>query len=255
MTIRVLTFNTLFRGRSRARLGALARVMEESDYDVVCLQEVVSPRNLAHLRRAAPSYPHIAHAAPFPVVRGGLVTLSRRPIVRRHFQSFAPSRPVRPEWLLRKGALFVRVRLPGGFLTVVNTHLSANMDMDWSPSNIYTRAEESELGQLAALIGRIGAAEPKVVLGDFNVPRAHALFRRFASATGLRDALGGDTAPTFRPEYAEIEPIDQVLVSPGIDAATRLRFKEHVRLPGGDRVPLSDHYAVEATLSFGADAA
>ncbi|MGH8967232.1 MAG: endonuclease/exonuclease/phosphatase family protein, partial [Actinomycetes bacterium] len=85
MKVRVLTFNTLFRGRSRARLSVLARLIEESDYDVVCLQEVISPRNLAHLRRAAESYPHVAHAPTFPVVRGGLVTLSRPPITRRHF--------------------------------------------------------------------------------------------------------------------------------------------------------------------------
>ncbi|TMQ95566.1 hypothetical protein ETD83_22370 [Actinomadura soli] len=250
MNVRVLTFNTLFRGRSRARLSELARLIEESDYDVVCLQEVISPRNLAHLRRAAKSYPHVAHAATFPVVRGGLVTLSRRPITRRHFQSFTPVRPARLEWLLRKGALFTRVRLPSGFLTIVNTHLSANMDMDWSMSNAYTRVEESELRELAALVGKLDAAEPKVVMGDFNVPRPHELFREFASATGLRDALDGDTAPTFRPEYAVLEPIDQVLVTPGIESTTRLLFQDHVRLADGHLVPLSDHYAVEATLTL-----
>ncbi|MGH3242921.1 MAG: endonuclease/exonuclease/phosphatase family protein [Spirillospora sp.] len=247
--VRVLTFNTLFRGRSRARLSSLAQLIEWSDYDVVCLQEVISPRNLAHLRRAATSYPHLAHAPAFPVVRGGLVTLSRRPITRRHFRSFTPIRPARLEWLLRKGALFTRVQLEDGFLTIVNTHLSANMDMDWAPSNAYTRAEESELDELAALIGRLDPAEPKVVMGDFNVPRSHDLFRDFASATGLRDALDGDTAPTFRPEYAVLEPIDQLLVTPGIEATTRLRFKEHIRLASGDLVPLSDHYAIEATLT------
>ena len=172
MNTRVLTFNTLFRDRSRARLGVLARLLDQSDYDVVCLQEVISPLNLAHLRRAVKSYPYIAHARTFPVVRGGLVTLSRWPISRRRYEPFKPTRPPRPEWLLRKGALFTRVRLPGnGFLTVVNTHLSANMDMHWAPSNVYTKAEESELRELAALIGRIDPAEPMVVMGDFNVPR------------------------------------------------------------------------------------
>lgn len=252
-TVRVLTFNTLFHGRSRARLGALAQLIERADYDVVCLQEVISPRNLAHLRRAAKSYPHIAHPAAFPMVRGGLVTLSRHLITRRHFRSFTPVRPARLEWLLRKGALFTRVRLPDGFLTVVNTHLSANMDMDWSPSNPYTRVEESELRELAALVGELDPAEPKVVMGDFNVPRAHDLFQEFVSATGLRDALDGDTGPTFRPEYAVLEPIDQLLVTPGIEVTTRLRFQDHVRLAGGDLVPLSDHYAIEATLTLPAN--
>src|SRR5690606_32625212 len=134
--------------------------------DVVCLQEVISPLNLARLRRAAASFPHIAHGTVVPVVQGGLVTLSRWPIVRRHYLAFGPTRPVRPELLLRKGALFTRVRLPGGFLTVVNTHLSANLDMHWEPSNPYTKAEESELRDLGRNLRRIDEDEPMAVMGD-----------------------------------------------------------------------------------------
>ncbi|TDC49667.1 hypothetical protein E1281_22975, partial [Actinomadura sp. KC345] len=92
MKARVLTFNTLFRGRSRDRLDVLAQLMERADYDVVCLQEVISPLNLSRLRSALRSYPFIAHAQTFPVVRGGLVTLSRWPISRRHYRPFAPTR-------------------------------------------------------------------------------------------------------------------------------------------------------------------
>lgn len=250
MRARVLTLNTLFRGRSRARLSVLAQLIDQSDYDVVCLQEVISPRNLTHLRHAVKSYPYIAHARTFPVVRGGLVTLSRWPIARRHFRSFTPARPARLEWLLRKGALFTRLRLPGGHLTVVNTHLSANMDMHWTPSNVYTRAEESELRELAALIGKIDTAEPMVVMGDFNVPRDYLLFHEFASATGLRDALAGDTEPTYNPDYADIKPIDQILVRPGLEATTRLVFKDRISLPDGGDAFLSDHYGIEATLTI-----
>ncbi|XRQ16816.1 endonuclease/exonuclease/phosphatase family protein [Actinomadura welshii] len=248
MKARVLTFNTLFRGRSRERLGVLARIIDRSDYDVVCLQEVISPLNLAYLRRAARSFPHIAYASAFPVVRGGLVTLSRRPIVRRRYEAFARKPPARPEWLLRKGALFTRVQLPGGFLTVVNTHLSANMDMHWTPSNAYTRAEEFELRELAAHIGRIDAAEPLAVMGDFNVPRDYHLFGEFAAAAGLKDALAGAMETTYNPDYAAIGPIDQMLIRPGMEATTQVVFKERVRLPGGAAAYLSDHYGIAATL-------
>lgn len=249
--VRVLTLNTLFQGHSRARLGVLAGILESADYDVVCLQEVISPLNLTRLRRAVKSYPHVAHASSFPVVRGGLVTLSRLPIVRRTYRAFTPTRPARPEWLMRKGALFTRVRLPGpgGFLTVVNTHLSANMDMDWAPSNVYTKTEESELRELAAHIGRIDAAETMVVMGDFNVPRDHRLFRDFASTAGLKDALAGDTATTFNPDYASIGPIDQMLIRPGMDATARVVFKDRIRLPDGTETYLSDHYGIEATIT------
>ncbi|HEY8481186.1 MAG TPA: endonuclease/exonuclease/phosphatase family protein [Spirillospora sp.] len=249
MKARVLTFNTLFRGRSRARLSMLARILNGSDYDVVCLQEVISPLNLARLRRAAASFPHVAHGTVVPIVRGGLITLSRRPIVRRHYRAFTPTRPIRPELLLRKGALFTRIRLPDGFLTVVNTHLSANLDMHWEPSNPYTKAEEAELRELAATLRRIDEAEPMVVMGDFNVPRDYPLLRDFTSAAGLRDVLAGDTETTFNPDYAAIGPIDQILVRPGLEATARVVFKKRVRLPDGDMAYLSDHYGIEVTLT------
>jgi endonuclease/exonuclease/phosphatase family metal-dependent hydrolase len=253
MKARVLTFNTLFRGQARARMRALAGLIERADYDVVCLQEVISPRVLTLLRRAAASYPHVAHVPMFPLVRGGLVTLSRHPMTRRHFQPFALARPARPEWLLGKGALLTRIRLPTGHLTVVNTHLSANMDMDWSPGNPYARVEQSELRRLASTVNRIDRAEPLVVMGDFNVPRDSPYFQEFVSATGLEDALAGDTEPTFRPDYADVGAIDQLLVRPGTEATTRLVFKEAIRLSTGTSTVLSDHYGIEATLTAGTD--
>ena len=249
MPIRVLTFNTLFRGRTRARMDALAHLIEDSGYDIVCLQEVISPLILARLRKVTTSYPHMACARTFPLVRGGLVTLSRQPIVRTHYEPFTLARPARPEWLLNKGALFARVKLPGGYLTVVNTHLSANMDMDWSPSNAYTKVERAELNQLSAAVTRIDPAESLLVMGDFNVPRDSPYFAAFASGAGLQDALAGSTEPTYRPDYANIGAIDQLLHRPGLKAETRVVFKDDVRLPGGDRAPLSDHYAIEATVT------
>ena len=248
MTVRVLTFNTLFRGEARARIGALAGIVERGGHDVVCLQEVISPFILTRLRRGTPSYPHLARARAFPLVRGGLVTLSRHPVERRHFLTFTAVRPARPEWLLRKGALFTRVRLPGGYLTVVNTHLSANMDLDWSPSNVYAKTERAELCELAAAINRIPKAEPMVVVGDFNVPRKSPLFEEFAQVTGLKDVMVGDTGPTFRPEVEVIEPIDQVLVRPGLDASARVVFKDEVPLPDGRTTFLSDQYGIAVTL-------
>jgi endonuclease/exonuclease/phosphatase family metal-dependent hydrolase len=248
MRIRVLTFNTLFRGRTRDRIETLAGVLDDSDYDIVCLQEVISPVILSRLRRLVPSYPHMARDWAFPLVRGGLVTLSRWPISRTYYEPFAPARPARPEWLLNKGALFARIKLPSGHLTVVNTHLSANMDMDWSPSNVYTKVEQAELGRLATAIRRIDDAEPLVAMGDFNVPRDSPYFAAFASAAGVHDGLAGSTEPTYRPECAEIGAIDQLLHRPGLKAEARVVFQDRVRLPNGDRAHLSDHYGIAADL-------
>ncbi|QKG23993.1 endonuclease/exonuclease/phosphatase family protein [Actinomadura verrucosospora] len=250
MNFGLLTFNTLFRGDSRARIELLAGILEDSPYDVVCLQEVVSPVNLTVLRRATPSYPHAAHGTSFPLVRGGLVTLSRRPIVRRHFHTYRFTGRPRAEGLLRKGALLTRVAFGDGHVTIANTHLTANRDNDWDLANPYTRIEAGELAELAELLAHPRLTDPLIVAGDLNVPRSSPVLRDFRVATGLVDVLDGDPATTFRPTpKLSLEPIDQILASPSLTATTSLVFKEEVRLPDGRPTYLSDHYGIAAAFS------
>lgn len=251
MNIGLLTFNTLFRGDSRARIRALAGILEDSPYDVVCLQEVVSPRNLAALRAATPSYPHIAHGPSFPLVRGGLVTLSRRPIVRRHYRPYRFIGRPRLEGLLRKGALLTRVQLGDEHVTIVNTHLTANRDTDWDLANPYTRIEAGELAQLADLLAHPALTDPLIVAGDLNVPRSSPVLRDFRDATGLADVLDGDPATTFRPTpKVSLEPIDQILATPPLRATTTLVFQDEIRLADGRSCYLSDHYGIAAAFSM-----
>ncbi|WP_280691972.1 endonuclease/exonuclease/phosphatase family protein [Kitasatospora sp. GAS204B] len=255
-----MTFNTLFRGSARARLRALGEVLERSEYDIVCLQEVTSARNLAALRRVARSYHQVGYAPAFPIVRGGLVTLSRLPLTGQEFTLFRPARPVRREWLMLKGVLVTRHRVGDLPLTVVNTHLSANRDDDWSAANRYTRVEAAELRQLGGVVRAAeltGPAGPLVVAGDFNVPRDCATYRDFVRATGLRDLLAGHREPTYRPTARWPDPpaIDQVLLSVPPAQAVRSRaavvLREAVRLADGREEYLSDHFGIGVELRFG----
>ncbi|GAA2171764.1 endonuclease/exonuclease/phosphatase family protein [Actinomadura napierensis] len=248
MKFGLLTFNTLFRGDSRARIQALGRILDESPYDVVCLQEVISPLNLMALRRATRSYPHVAHGPIMPLVHGGLVTLSRRPITRRYFRPYTFVGPARPERFMRKGVLLARVRFGNEYLTVANTHLSANKTDDWSRTNPYAQVEASELAELAGLLAHPTLTDPLVVAGDFNVPRDSPILREFVGAAGLRDMLGDDPATTYRPtaELPYPKPIDQILASPSLRANTSLVLRDEVALPDGRFMYLSDHYGIAA---------
>src|SRR5262249_28448716 len=75
--LRLLTLNCLWRDEARARLAVLGGLLEPSDFDVVCLQEVVFRSRVALLRSLAPSYAHAVHRPLWFGVLGGLVTLSR----------------------------------------------------------------------------------------------------------------------------------------------------------------------------------
>jgi len=47
---------------------------------------------------------------------------------------------------MRKGFQVVRIAVDGRDIAVVNTHLSANRDDDWSAGNRYTRVARRSLG-------------------------------------------------------------------------------------------------------------
>ncbi|MGN9911231.1 endonuclease/exonuclease/phosphatase family protein [Phytohabitans sp. LJ34] len=253
--VRLLTVNALIRGHVRPRLRALGAILEESAYDIVCLQEVLHPGSVRLLRRLTPAFGH-GYASGFPLLHGGLLLLSRWPLVRRRFVRYPMGGPPRPELLMRKGAQVAVVDTPGGTLAVVNTHLSANRDGDWAPDNRYTRIARREMDALAGLVAALDPDLPVVVAGDFNVPRDSPVFTAFAAAAGLRDVLAGDTAPTYRPTARFPAPpaLDQVLVRStpdrSLDARARLVFQDAVALPGGRTAYLSDHYGIEADLTI-----
>lgn len=248
--IRLLTINALIRGDVRPRLRALGTIIEESGYDVVCLQEVLHPGSARLLRRLTPGHPH-GFASGFPLLHGGLMLLSRWPLLRRRFTRFPVGPPPRTEILMRKGAQVAVVGTPGGPLAVVNTHLSANRDGDWAPHNRYTRIARTEMDAVAGLVAELDPGLPVVVAGDFNVPRDSPVFTAFAAAAGLRDVLDGDPAPTYRPTARFPAPpaLDQVLVR-SLTARARLVFQDAVPMPGGRTGYLSDHYGIEAELTI-----
>ncbi|MEU4086606.1 endonuclease/exonuclease/phosphatase family protein [Streptomyces aureus] len=251
--LRLLTMNALFTGDVPARLHALGGALAASDYDVVCLQEVMFRRNVRLIRRAAPAYRYVACSGT-ALIKGGLVLLSRWPISRSRFVRYPMTGPVRGEFFMRKGAQVASIATPDGELVVVNTHLSANRDDDWSPANRYTRIAEAELARLTEAIAAVDPSVPVAVVGDLNLPRDSAALAGFIAAAGLRDVLSGDTRPTYRPTPRWPSPpaLDHVLVRPAagqtLTAEADLVFQEKVPLADGRQAYLSDHYGIRARL-------
>ena len=246
--MRLLTFNTLMKDDVRARLRVLGALLDRSEYDLVCLQEVMYRANAMVIRRLAGSYGYHAHTGAV-VLEGGLMVLSRVPITGSRFVRYPLARPIRPELLMRKGAQVVLVEAAGGTLAVVNTHLSANRDDDWSLDNPYTLVQRAELHRLAGVVSAIEASVPVVVAGDLNVPRTSPVLAEFLAEAGMRDARAGDEEPTYRPtpQWPAPPALDHVLIR-GLTARTRLVFQDPVTLSGGNEAYLSDHYGIEFDL-------
>jgi endonuclease/exonuclease/phosphatase family metal-dependent hydrolase len=262
-TFRLLTFNCLWQGAARERLNAIAPVLNDSNVDFLCLQEVTQRRNVGllegHLRTYQP-----AEFEPYGIaVKGGLVNFARRPIESGSYEVF---RGKAPRWtlgladrLLRKGFLISRLRLDALPVVVVNTHMLANYDEDWTPGNRFVTEQRKDLAQLAEAVSRLDREALVIVAGDFNVPMTNPLFEEFASRCDLRSAFGPaqDAAPATirqsRPDLPALT-IDNVLFRApaglSLRATARLRFEEQVLLASGRHAFASDHLAVEAEFAL-----
>lgn len=260
---RLLTFNCLWQGAARERLAAIAPVLDESDVDFLCLQEVTQRRNLVLLERRLSSYQPAAFRPYGPAVMGGLVNFARRPIERTAYEVF---RGRGPHWtlgwadrLLRKGFLISWLRLDALPIVVVNTHMLANYDEDWTPGNRFARQQRNDLAQLADAVSRLDKDSLVIVAGDLNVPMTSPMLEQLLNSCDLRHAFGsapGGVPPTIRhtkPGLVE-QTIDHVLfrapAGQSIQVAARLRFEDPVVLANGRKVFASDHMAVEAEFTF-----
>lgn len=251
--LRILTLNTLFRDGASRRLAATAPLIAARRPSVVCLQEVLLRRNVAAVAAVLPTHrAAMRRVGPSPL--GGLVTLTDRPIAGWSYEVFRRRggwlTPGWPDRLFRKGFLATSFTLDATPVTVVNTHLLANYDEDWSAGNRFVLDQQDELAQLASFANRVDAMALLVVAGDLNVPAGHPMLEAFLGATGLRSAFGGAPPATTRGPVPMT--IDHVLVRPPDGAGLELRagtvLETKVRLPGGGEAFPSDHLAVEADI-------
>jgi endonuclease/exonuclease/phosphatase family metal-dependent hydrolase len=179
-------------------------------------------------------------------------------VERRHvvYRVRAARRRPSLDRFLGKGLLLTRIEIAGQPVTVVNTHLMANLDGDWSRTNPHSIALLAELHQLAEELATVDADVPMLVMGDFNVPTDSWLFDEFLVVAGLRDVMADDTRPTFRPtpRFRTTRAIDHLLVRPspsnGVVAHAELAFEEPVSLPGNRSIYLSDHYGIESAIEL-----
>jgi endonuclease/exonuclease/phosphatase family metal-dependent hydrolase len=182
--VRVLSLNTwLLPVASQAleeRLARLPAAIAAHEPDVICLQEVWTPQARIALEKGLEGW-HASSAR-----GGGLLTLSRWPIVRQHLVRFTPVPGLSlEERIAGKGLLLCEVAAPGGPLRVANTHVAFG-----DPGNDPQNAE------LLALLAQLGDL-PLVVAGDLN--RRFDPWRPDGPAVGYR--------PWWQEGFVHVDPL------------------------------------------------
>jgi endonuclease/exonuclease/phosphatase family metal-dependent hydrolase len=188
-----------------ARATEFGRIIDESDIDVVALQEVWTRRALSTIRRALPSYPYLAWRrglAGQPA--GGLVTFSRRPFTAVSYRSYRAARAGAGSLGFRAGRAIngllqgVLVAERAG-LAVANTHLSANHDGDWSAENRHYPFQRRQLELWQETLRR--ADQPVMVAaGDFNIASDGPLYPHIVADGRWLDPFAATDPLTYHVE-------------------------------------------------------
>jgi endonuclease/exonuclease/phosphatase (EEP) superfamily protein YafD len=245
-------------------LLALARQLEQSALQLICLQEVQLVIYQELLIQACASYPFQAYEPYLHCPMGGLVTLSRVPLAAQRFEVYAEQGlwylPTLMDKILRKGMLITALHWGSVPVVIINTHILANYNGDWERQGVFARMQEKQLRQLAETVAVQPASALVIVAGDFNIPRGSRLYRDFLSWSGLTDPLAEDRRPTHRPppgvpaQYSL--PIDFVFVrvpqTLSLQISSDLRFSNQLDLDHRRQDFLSDHNGIEVNLTIDA---
>jgi endonuclease/exonuclease/phosphatase (EEP) superfamily protein YafD len=263
-SLSLLTFNTfaILNWDTPFRVSALAQELAQIKAEVVCLQEIHQHLFRRTLTTATPYHVDAIHAPKRGRPRGGLLTISRLPVVEHHYVSFEEQ----GRWyhlelmdrMLDKGILVTQYVVDDLPFIVVNTHIIANYAADYARNGRPALRQQSQLHQLAIAIKNLPPEALVALVGDFNLPRGSWLYDEFLEQSGMEDTLAGDQRPTYRPlpgvpaHYAL--PIDFIFVRQPRDltvtCTSSLCLDQPVRLVGNYRNFLSDHLGIISHFSW-----
>lgn len=263
-SLSLLTFNTfaIINWDTPFRVSALATELGKLEAQVVCLQEIHQHIFRRTLTAATPYHVDAVHAPKRGRPRGGLLTLSRLPVLKHHYVRFVEQ----GRWyhlelmdrLLEKGILVTQYEVAGLPIIVLNTHIIANYAADYARTGRPALRQQSQLRQLASDIQALPADALITLVGDFNLPRDSWLYEEFLEASGMEDTLAGDRRPTYRPlpgvpsHYAL--PIDFVFIrrpqNLQLTISSDLCLDRPVKLVGNYHNFLSDHLGIISKFSW-----
>jgi endonuclease/exonuclease/phosphatase family metal-dependent hydrolase len=260
----LLTFNSFGAPApmTRRRLLALATELNRRAYSIVCIQEAQTNAYCRLLTESCIQYPSYVFEPFYHAPKGGLLTLAQLPIEQREFTLYRAREIVSPlavmDLLLHKGVLRTIASVAGVPIIVLNTHLSANYSINWSPSNRYARIEHRQLQQLAEIVRAQPADALVIAAGDFNIPRGSWLYQEFLDQAGMVDPLAGDTRPTHRMPPGVparlAQPIDFTLIRLppllGLTIQSDLCLNTPQLIAGARHGFLSDHAGVELQITW-----
>ena len=244
-----------------ARVRAIGRELGSMELDAIGFQEVWTPKARRLLIEAG-ERAGLGHAwHPESTLQGGLLVLSRHPILQGRFEAFQlrghPERPLQGDYFGGKGYARLSLRVGDQNLTLIDTHLHARYPSD--TDHEYRSHRTGQIVQTALALREIH--EPLVVLGDFNLRERTPEYEVLTGLSGLRDVAAeldqrqatvqsdnpyrlGSRKPDRRIDYVFVRDGGETRLSP---RGIRRSFAEPF-LFEGTPTPHSNHAGLVAEL-------
>ena len=255
------------------RFDLIVDSINHSEADILCLQECFSKRLRSkiykNLKNGYKHFQDILESRRELLVfnmdkHGGLITLSKYPVIWEKFYAFPISEDMSPiEKLGRKGFLLSKIDTPEGIVLVVNTHLYAGNNLS---------AEKFRTEQIKYLYEVLSITDgfhqyPSFLVGDLNINHPETLtlnpkliasvcFEYLSEHLGFFDTSCeagkvGFTYDCTQNGYAEKkdgpQKLDYILFRPTAECVVDV-ISCDVRY--GKSVKLSDHFGIEAKLAL-----
>lgn len=264
------------------RLAAPSQAPDQSDYDVVALQEIWTSQDWEYIdKTCAQKYPFRRWFSSGIIAGPGLAVLSKFPIEKSFLYRFPvngrPSAFFRGDWYVGKSLAVTILHLGNGdTLALLNSHMHAPYAL--SGDAAYDCHRACQAWDIAMLVNDLKMAGHAVVLvGDLNSRPGSLPFNIFEKEAGLNDSWEILNGKTNLELVKSMEPWEQIIRAATTcdsilntwrsnrrpDEACRLDYAliDKARLKPvsasvefTDKVPgigsYSDHFAYSTTLKF-----
>ncbi|MCT4641315.1 MAG: endonuclease/exonuclease/phosphatase family protein [Bacteriovoracaceae bacterium] len=245
----------------KPRIRKLVRVLKESDFDIVCLQEVYLLRHKKYLQKKlkeAFPYCYFFHRAYKLAMENSLVILSKNPLKNVKLNEFK-NNFWEERWFSKMGYISCSFEYQQRDVNLYNVHLTAG----GIKGPEHQSAESLRQKQIFQLLEDIKSkGELSIIVGDLNC--GHNVSKANFSLFLKNDFNLNYYLDTWDPENelningihknSAKQAIDYILFSKKLDELVEydsftLEFKKPVVEFGGRKFTVSDHYGVSVSFS------
>jgi endonuclease/exonuclease/phosphatase family metal-dependent hydrolase len=239
------------RKKQALRAPWIVEYLNQQDYDVVVLQEVIDKKMTSLLKDGLKAgYPHLVSVdgkQGFTGCSGGILFAAKFPL--KYVAHIVYENLTGVDRMAEKGCVLVEAQLDGVRFQIAGTHLQAGDD----------DARRKEVPEIhAGIIGPHAVdGVPQLLVGDMNIDVKESDYRVLLETTEMRDFPLDDERPftsdglnSWQKGRKKQKRIDHVLLNPRGTGTTIVRqtVQRARREHEGETIDLADHYGVVAEV-------